>query len=110
MHCSPPTCKVSDPAATLSEPRIPAGGYAYEALKAVKGVKDHFGTEGQSMARERNVALAALLREAGWSQPQAAAAVARVAAESGMPELEAISRSHIAMWVQGTNPSGRAPP
>ncbi|MET8009012.1 Tat pathway signal protein [Streptomyces sp. NPDC005271] len=61
------------------------------------------------MARVRNVALAALLREAGWSQPQAAAAVARVAAESGVRELGAISRSHIAMWVQGTQPSGRAP-
>ncbi|MCX4530963.1 Tat pathway signal protein [Streptomyces sp. NBC_01669] len=61
------------------------------------------------MARARNVALAALLREAGWSQPQVAAAVARVAAESGARELEAISRSHIAMWVQGTRPSGRAP-
>jgi hypothetical protein len=61
------------------------------------------------MARERNVALAALLREAGWSQPQAAAAVARVAAESGVRELEAISRSHISMWVLGTKPSGRAP-
>ncbi|WP_405927991.1 Tat pathway signal protein [Streptomyces griseus] len=60
------------------------------------------------MARERNFALAALLREAGWSQPQAAAAVARVAAESGVRELEAISRSHIAMWVQGTQPSGGA--
>ncbi len=100
---------VSDPAATLSEPRIPAEGYACAARKAVKGVKDHFGPEGQPMARERNVALAALLREAGWSQPQAAAAVARVAAESGARELEAISRSHIAMWVQGTKPSGRAP-
>ena len=54
------------------------------------------------MARERNVVLAALLREAGWSQPQTAAAVARVAAESGVRELEAVSRSHIAMWVQGT--------
>ncbi|MFC7908360.1 tetratricopeptide repeat protein [Streptomyces nigra] len=61
------------------------------------------------MARVRNVALAALLREAGWSQPQAAAAVARVAAESGVRELDAISRSHIAMWVQGTKPSGQAP-
>ncbi|CAM5665533.1 hypothetical protein STENM223S_03534 [Streptomyces tendae] len=61
------------------------------------------------MARARNEALAALLREAGWSQPQAAAAVARVAAESGVRELEAISRSHIAMWVQGTQPSGQAP-
>ncbi|WP_198531968.1 Tat pathway signal protein [Streptomyces sp. CNQ431] len=61
------------------------------------------------MARERNLALAALLREAGWSQPQAAAAVGRVAAESGVRELENISRSHISMWVLGTNPSGRAP-
>ncbi|WP_327370759.1 Tat pathway signal protein [Streptomyces sp. NBC_01217] len=61
------------------------------------------------MARARNIALAALLREAGWSQPQVAAAVVRVAAESGARELEAISRSHIAMWVQGTRPSGRAP-
>lgn len=26
-----------------------------------------------------------------------------------MRELEAISRSHIAMWVQGTQPSGQAP-
>ncbi|MFF2941211.1 Tat pathway signal protein [Streptomyces niveus] len=60
------------------------------------------------MARERNAALAALLREASWSQPQAAAALARVAAESGVQELETVSRSHIAMWVQGTRPSGRA--
>lgn len=30
------------------------------------------------MVRARNEALAALLREAGWSQPQAAAAVTRV--------------------------------
>lgn len=60
------------------------------------------------MARERNIALAALLREAGWSQPQAAAAVARVAAESGVRELEAISRSHISMWVLGTKPSAKA--
>ncbi|MGW7069460.1 Tat pathway signal protein [Streptomyces sp. NPDC054855] len=60
------------------------------------------------MARERNVALAELLREAGWSQPQAAAAVARVAAESAVRELEAVSRSHIAMWVQGTKPGRRA--
>ncbi|NYV72821.1 tetratricopeptide repeat protein [Streptomyces sp. UH6] len=61
------------------------------------------------MARTRNVALAALLREAGWSQPQAAAAVARVAAECGARELEAVSRSHISMWVLGTRPSGQAP-
>jgi hypothetical protein len=61
------------------------------------------------MARVRNAALAALLREAGWSQPQAAAAVVRVAAESGVRELQAISRSHIAMWIQGTRPSGQAP-
>ncbi|MGW3861659.1 Tat pathway signal protein [Streptomyces sp. NPDC005047] len=61
------------------------------------------------MARERNAALAALLREAGWSQPQAASAVARVAGECGARELEAVSRSHISMWILGTKPSGRAP-
>ncbi|MEU8954853.1 Tat pathway signal protein [Streptomyces sp. NPDC048518] len=61
------------------------------------------------MARERNLALAALIREAGWSQPQAASAVARVAAESGVRELEAVSRSHISMWILGTKPSGSAP-
>ncbi|WP_420036139.1 Tat pathway signal protein [Streptomyces sp. cg28] len=61
------------------------------------------------MARERNDALAALIREAAWSQPQAAAAVARVAAESKVRELEAISRSHISMWILGTKPSGSAP-
>ncbi|MGW5096275.1 Tat pathway signal protein [Streptomyces nodosus] len=61
------------------------------------------------MARERNIAFAALLDEADWSQSQAAAAVARVATECGVRELEAISRSHISMWVLGTKPSGRAP-
>lgn len=85
------------------------GGHPRTVGKAVKGVKDHFGTGGQTMARERNAALAALLKEAGWSQPQAAAAMARVAAENGIRELQAISRSHIAMWIQGTRPSGPAP-
>lgn len=100
---------MSDLAATLSEPRISTDGYAFADRKAAKGAKDHFGTGGQPMARERNVALAALIREAGWSQSQVAAAVARVAGECGERELEAISRSHISMWVLGTKPSGRAP-
>ncbi|MYR62080.1 Tat pathway signal protein, partial [Streptomyces sp. SID625] len=60
------------------------------------------------MARTRNTALAERLAEAGWSQTQAAAALVRVAVESGARELEAVSRSHIAMWIQGTRPSGQA--
>lgn len=61
------------------------------------------------MARERNEKLAAVIAETGWSQPKVAAAVARVAAEAGAGELLAITRSHIAMWIAGTHPSGRAP-
>ncbi len=61
------------------------------------------------MARTRNTALADRLAEAGWSQAQAAAAFVRVAVESETRELQGISRSHIAMWIQGTRPSGQAP-
>lgn len=61
------------------------------------------------MARTRNTALASRLAEAGWSQTQAAAAFVRVAAECGARELQAVSRSHIAMWIQGTRPSGQGP-
>ncbi|GLF98139.1 tetratricopeptide repeat protein [Streptomyces yaizuensis] len=62
------------------------------------------------MARTRNTLLAALIQETGWSQPQAAAHVVRVAAEAGADELAAVTRSHIAMWISGTRPSGRAVP
>ncbi|MFE5094656.1 Tat pathway signal protein [Streptomyces sp. NPDC056638] len=61
------------------------------------------------MARTRNEALAARIAETGWSQTKAAAAVLRVAQESGATELYGISRSHISMWVLGTRPSGPAP-
>ncbi|MFD6464859.1 tetratricopeptide repeat protein [Streptomyces goshikiensis] len=61
------------------------------------------------MARTRNEMLAARIAETGWSQPRVAAAMLRVAQEAGATELYGISRSHIAMWVQGTRPSGRAP-
>ncbi|MFF9848157.1 tetratricopeptide repeat protein [Streptomyces litmocidini] len=37
-----------------------------------------------------------------------AAAVVRVAAEAGIDELLSVTRSHIAMWVAGTRPRGRA--
>jgi hypothetical protein len=59
--------------------------------------------------RERNERLAALLTEAGWSRAQAANAFNRVAAESKLPNLRGISRSHISMWVGGTRPTGVAP-
>ncbi|MFF5488766.1 Tat pathway signal protein [Streptomyces virginiae] len=61
------------------------------------------------MARTRNEVLAARVAETGWSQPRVAAAVVRVAQENGATELYGISRSHIAMWIQGTRPSGQAP-
>ncbi|MGW5927190.1 Tat pathway signal protein [Streptomyces anulatus] len=61
------------------------------------------------MARVRNEALAARIAEAGWTQPKAAAAFCRVADEVGARELTVVSRSHIAMWIMGTQPSGRAP-
>ncbi|MFD0441275.1 Tat pathway signal protein [Streptomyces chartreusis] len=57
----------------------------------------------------RNEQLAAVIAETGWSQPKVAAAVVRVAAEVGADELLTTSRSHIAMWISGTRPSGRAP-
>ncbi|MFF0125871.1 Tat pathway signal protein [Streptomyces mirabilis] len=60
------------------------------------------------MAR-RNEQLAAVIAETGWSQPKVAAAVVRVAAEVGADELFSTSRSHIAMWISGTRPAGRAP-
>ncbi|WP_405545579.1 Tat pathway signal protein [Streptomyces phaeochromogenes] len=61
------------------------------------------------MRRERNEKLAAVIAETRWSQPKVAAAFVRVAAEVGADELLGTSRSHIAMWIAGTEPSGRAP-
>ncbi|MFB7366934.1 Tat pathway signal protein [Streptomyces hydrogenans] len=59
------------------------------------------------MAR-RNVELAAAIAETGWSQTALAAAMVRVAAETGAQEVFTVSRSHIAMWVAGTRPRGQA--
>ncbi|WP_405802676.1 Tat pathway signal protein [Streptomyces sp. NBC_01187] len=53
--------------------------------------------------------MAAVIAETGWSQPKLAAAVVRVATESGAAELTGVTRSHIAMWIAGTQPSGSAP-
>ncbi|MFG3253247.1 Tat pathway signal protein [Streptomyces sp. NPDC048172] len=61
------------------------------------------------MARERNEQLAAVIGKTGWSQAKVAAAMVRVAKEAGAEELTTVTRSHIAMWVAGTRPSGRAP-
>ncbi|GAA3368430.1 Tat pathway signal protein [Streptomyces sannanensis] len=60
------------------------------------------------MAR-RNEKLAAVIAQTGWSQPKVAAALVRVAAEVGADELLGTTRSHIAMWIAGTRPRGRAP-
>ncbi|MGQ4333189.1 Tat pathway signal protein, partial [Streptomyces hayashii] len=64
------------------------------------------------MARERNEKLAALLEEARWSRAQAAAAYNRVAEETLKGEVREnskIGRSHVSMWVGGTQPTGIAP-
>jgi tetratricopeptide (TPR) repeat protein len=61
------------------------------------------------MARERNERLAHLLQEAAWSRAQAASAFNRVAQENGLSGLSGIGRSHVSMWVGGTEPSGEAP-
>ncbi|MDQ0942846.1 hypothetical protein [Streptomyces sp. V1I1] len=61
------------------------------------------------MARERNESLAALLGEAGWSRAQAASAYNRVALENNLRDQAQIGRSHISMWVGGTQPSGPSP-
>ncbi|WP_331764993.1 hypothetical protein OG747_48545 (plasmid) [Streptomyces sp. NBC_01384] len=50
-----------------------------------------------------------MIAETRWAQPKVAAAFVRVAAEVGADELLGTSRSHIAMWIPGTEPSGRAP-
>ncbi|MFF5304778.1 Tat pathway signal protein [Streptomyces sp. NPDC013161] len=64
------------------------------------------------MARERNERLDALLLEARWSRAMAAAAYNRVAAETlngEVRENSKIGRSHVSMWVGGTQPTGIAP-
>ncbi|MCM2388783.1 Tat pathway signal protein [Streptomyces albipurpureus] len=60
------------------------------------------------MARTRNTLLAAAIKETGWSQTQAAAHFGRVATETGAHQLQSVSRSHIAMWIGGTQPEARA--
>ncbi|MFC9798032.1 Tat pathway signal protein [Streptomyces bacillaris] len=67
------------------------------------------GRTGDRMARTRNIRLAALIREADWSQEQTAAQFVRVAVETGVPELLGTRRSHVSMWVLGTRPTGQAP-
>lgn len=59
--------------------------------------------------RTRNERLDALLREAGWSRAQAATAFNRVAKENDLQNYANIGRSHISMWVGGTQPTGHAP-
>jgi hypothetical protein len=58
--------------------------------------------------RQRNEQLAALIDASGWSYEACAAAIRAVDAESG-GEMAACQRSHIAKWVAGIHPSGRAP-
>ncbi|GLF95214.1 hypothetical protein [Streptomyces yaizuensis] len=62
------------------------------------------------MARTRNTQLAAVIQETGWSQDQTARHFVKVAQETGARELLSVTRSHVSMWVGGTQPSGRAVP
>ncbi|GAA2770093.1 Tat pathway signal protein [Nonomuraea dietziae] len=61
------------------------------------------------MARTRNERLAALLSEAGWSRTQAANEFNRAAQHLQQATAAGIGRSHISMWIGGTQPSGAAP-
>ncbi|MEU9026787.1 Tat pathway signal protein [Streptomyces sp. NPDC048383] len=61
------------------------------------------------MTHKRNERLAAILEEAGWSRAQAASAFNRVAQENNLVGYTAIGRSHISMWVGGTEASGASP-
>ncbi|WP_308218195.1 Tat pathway signal protein [Streptomyces sp. RKCA744] len=72
-------------------------------------VKDRLSAGVPAMARRRNERLAELLEEAGWSRAQAASAFNRVAQESKLLDYASIGRSHVSMWVGGTEPSGAAP-
>lgn len=61
------------------------------------------------MTQKRNERLAAILEEAGWSRAQAASAFNRVAQENNLVGYTAIGRSHVSMWVGGTEASGASP-
>lgn len=61
------------------------------------------------MPPQRNLRLAAVIRELGWSQEVTAAHLRRVAAEAGETSLTAVDRSHIAHWIRGVRPQGRTP-
>lgn len=58
--------------------------------------------------RQPNAKLAAVLKEAGLTHSQAAAAFVHVAAENNAREFSAVGRSHVSHWVGGARPSGRA--
>lgn len=58
--------------------------------------------------RQRNEQLLAIIRACGWSYNACAHAVRAVAKENGT-DLPAVSRSHVAYWVAGVQPSGMTP-
>ncbi|MGW8762878.1 Tat pathway signal protein [Streptomyces sp. NPDC055815] len=61
------------------------------------------------MGRTRNLKLETVARELGLSQSRLAARMSAVAAENGASELQNVTQSHIARWIGGTRPTGRAP-
>ncbi|MFE7130817.1 Tat pathway signal protein [Streptomyces sp. NPDC057638] len=60
------------------------------------------------MARTRNEALAAVIREIGWSQEQTARNFRITAAENGATDLTTVTRSHVSQWVLGSHPQEAA--
>lgn len=93
----------------MTEPRMTAGRYPGGHADAMNLMKDRSGDRGCTMGRTRNVKLAAAIQELGLSQARVAARFRAVAAENTVPELDNVTQSHIARWVGGTRPSGRAP-
>ncbi|MQS05703.1 Tat pathway signal protein [Streptomyces alkaliphilus] len=60
------------------------------------------------MARTRNVQLAEVIAEAGWTQEQLARRMRQVAAEQRNGETSAFTRSHVNQWVRGVRPGERS--
>jgi len=61
-----------------------------------------------SPSTRRNRRLEAVIAELGWTQDQLAVRIRRVAAEGGSDDLLRVSRSHVAQWLRGVQPRGRA--
>lgn len=103
-RCSPATSSSAPGTLSSREHGVIARWYSVVGGDAVNIVKDRLGSRGRTVARRRNELLAAAVAETGLSQSRLAARFVLVAAETGVDELRAVSRSHIAMWISGVQP------